>query len=93
VVTAGFCEAVDGRRYNSAVCVTGDGVLGTHRKVHQPLSGDSTYRAGNGFSAFDTPVGRIGMMICYDKAFPESTRSLALDAAHLTLYRRLLSGR
>jgi N-carbamoylputrescine amidase len=69
--------------YNSAVCVTGDGVLGNHRKVHQPLSEDASYGAGNSFAAFDTPVGRVGMMICYDKAFPESARMLALDGAEI----------
>ncbi|WP_020661181.1 carbon-nitrogen hydrolase family protein [Amycolatopsis benzoatilytica] len=83
VVTAGYCEHSDGQLYNSVVCVTGDGVLGNHRKVHQPLSEDTTYRAGTGFSAFDTPVGRLGMLICYDKAFPEAARSLALDGAEI----------
>jgi predicted amidohydrolase len=83
VVCAGYCEADGGLRYNSAVCVTGDGVLGRHRKVHQPLSEDGSYAAGSGFAAFDTPVGRIGMMICYDKAFPESARALALDGAEI----------
>jgi N-carbamoylputrescine amidase len=83
VVTAGYCEIAGGRRYNSAVCVTGDGVLGNHRKVHQPLSEDASYASGDRFHAFDTPVGRIGMMICYDKAFPESARALALDGAEI----------
>jgi predicted amidohydrolase len=83
VVCAGYCEADGGLRYNSAVCVTGDGVLGRHRKVHQPLSEDGSYAAGSGFAAFDTPAGRIGMMICYDKAFPESARALALDGAEI----------
>ncbi|MFF8980860.1 carbon-nitrogen hydrolase family protein [Streptomyces cellulosae] len=83
-VVAGYCEAgVDGRRYNSVVCVNGDGVLGNHRKVHQPLSEDASYASGDRFHAFDTPVGRIGMMICYDKAFPESARALALDGAEI----------
>jgi predicted amidohydrolase len=85
VITAGYCEDAGDVRYNSAVCVTGDGVLGNHRKVHQPLSEDASYRAGTGFRAFDTPVGRLGMMICYDKAFPESARSLALDGAQLVV--------
>jgi predicted amidohydrolase len=40
VVVAGYCETAGDRRYNSVVCVTGDGVLGNHRKVHQPLSED-----------------------------------------------------
>jgi predicted amidohydrolase len=82
-VVAGYCEEADGLRYNSAVCVTGDGVLGNHRKVHQPLGESSSYASGDGFRAFDTPVGRIGMMICYDKAFPESARTLALDGAQI----------
>lgn len=82
-VVAGYCEAADGTRYNSVVCVTGDGVLGNHRKVHQPLSEDASYSSGDRFHAFDTPVGRIGMMICYDKAFPESARALALDGAEI----------
>jgi N-carbamoylputrescine amidase len=84
VVVAGYCEVVpDGTRYNSAVCVNGDGVLGNHRKVHQPLAEDASYGAGDQFTAFDTPVGRIGTMICYDKAFPESARALALDGAEI----------
>ncbi|GII25124.1 apolipoprotein N-acyltransferase [Planosporangium mesophilum] len=83
VVTAGYCERAGSGRFNSAVCVTGDGVLGTHRKVHQPLGEGASYGAGDGFAAFDTPVGRIGMMICYDKAFPESARALALDGAEI----------
>lgn len=82
-VVAGYCEAADGTRYNSVVCVTGDGVLGNHRKVHQPLSEDASYSSGDRFRAFDTPVGRLGMMICYDKAFPESARALALDGAEI----------
>jgi predicted amidohydrolase len=85
VVCAGFCEDAGGIRYNSVVCVSGDGVLGQHRKVHQPLREDASYAAGDAFVAFDTPVGRLGMMICYDKAFPESARSLALAGAEIVV--------
>jgi predicted amidohydrolase len=83
VVTAGYCELADGARFNSAVCVGGGEVLGHHRKVHQPLGEGASYDPGSGFRAFDTPVGRLGMMICYDKAFPEAARSLALDGAEI----------
>jgi predicted amidohydrolase len=83
VVCAGFCEAGEGVVYNSAVCVTGDGVLGLHRKVHQPLREDASYAAGDRFTAFDTPVGPIGMQICFDKAFPEAARAQALDGARI----------
>lgn len=80
-VCLGYAEAAIGGRYNSAICVSGEGVLGAHRKVHQPAGEGLTYLAGDSFSAFDTPVGRIGMLIDYDKTFPESARALALDGA------------
>jgi predicted amidohydrolase len=83
VVCAGLCERDGDDRYNAAVCVSGAGVLGWHRKVHQPLNEAASYRPGTGFTAFDTPVGRLGMLICYDKAFPEAARALALDGAEI----------
>jgi predicted amidohydrolase len=82
-VCVGYAEAAPGGRYNSAICVSGDGVLGTHRKVHQPVRESLAYLAGDSFTAFDTPVGRLGMLIDYDKTFPEAARALALDGAHI----------
>jgi nitrilase len=83
VVCVGYCEADGADRYNAAACVTGDGVLGRHRKVHLPAGEVAAYQAGDRFEAFDSPVGRIGMLIDYDKTFPESARSLALDGAEI----------
>jgi N-carbamoylputrescine amidase len=83
VVTAGLCESDGSSRYNTAVAVSGDGVLGVHRKVHQPLGEGASYQAGSVFEAFETPIGRLGMMICYDKAFPEAARTLALQGAQI----------
>lgn len=80
-VCLGFTEEGNGTRYNTAVCLTGDGILGTHRKVHQPVDEGEFYSPGDEFRVIDTPVGRLGMVIDYDKTFPESTRSLALDGA------------
>jgi predicted amidohydrolase len=83
VVCVGYRESAEGRHFNSAVCVTGDGALGRHRKVHQPVGELSAYAAGHAFTAFDTPAGRLGMLIDYDKTFPEAARSLAGDGAQL----------
>jgi predicted amidohydrolase len=83
VVCVGYCEADGEARYNAAVCLTGDGVLGRHRKVHQPAGESIAYSAGDRFDAFDTPIGRVGMLIDYDKTFPEAARSLALDGAEI----------
>jgi predicted amidohydrolase len=82
-VCVGYAEEALGGRYNAAICVSGDGVLGRHRKVHQPAGESLAYLAGDSFTAFDTPVGRLGMLIDYDKTFPESARALALDGAQM----------
>lgn len=82
-VCIGYTEADGDRHYNTAVCVCGDGILGMHRKVHQPAGESLAYAAGDEFRSFDTPVGRIGMLIDYDKTFPESARTLALDGARI----------
>jgi N-carbamoylputrescine amidase len=82
VVCVGFCEdGGDGIRYNAAACVNGDGLLGRHRKTHLPLDEHRFTTTGDELAAFDTPLGRLGMLICYDKAFPEAARTLALDGA------------
>ncbi|MGV9863384.1 carbon-nitrogen hydrolase family protein [Rhodococcus koreensis] len=83
VITLGFCEADGPTRYNAGVTLYGDGLLGSYRKVHQPLGENLCYAAGDTYAAFDTPVGRLGMQICYDKAFPEAARALALDGAEI----------
>ena len=82
-VCIGYTELSKGLRYNAAACLTGDGILGSHRKVHQPLGESLAYAAGDRFEAFDTPVGRMGMLLDYDKTFPESARALALDGARI----------
>jgi predicted amidohydrolase len=83
VVCVGYTEAGPRAIYSSAVCVSGDGVLGRHRKVHLPPSERFAYTAGDGFAAFDTPVGRVGMLLCYDKLFAEASRTLAADGAEI----------
>lgn len=83
VVCAGYTEPGPDGPYSAAVCVSGDGVLGRHRKVHVPPSEAGRFAPGDGFEAFDTPVGRLGMLLCYDKMFPESGRALALDGAEV----------
>jgi predicted amidohydrolase len=82
-VCFGYTERDGTDLFNAAVCVTGDGILGQARKVHLPPGEAIVYTAGSSFTAFDTPVGRLGMMIDYDKTFPESARTLADQGAQI----------
>lgn len=87
VVCVGFCEdGGDGVRHNVAACVSGDGLHGFHRKIHMPLDEGRFTTPGDRLAAFDTPVGRLGMLICYDKAFPEAARTLTLDGAEVLCF-------
>lgn len=76
----------EGRPGNTAVCIDGTGVLGTHRKVHLPPGELCWYVPGESCAAFDTPVGRVGMLVDYDKTFPEAARSLALSGAEILAF-------
>ena len=71
--------------YNSAVLVGPEGLIARYRKAHLPGLGLDRFVAhGNTpFAVHDTPVGRIGMAICYDIRFPEPTRLLALQGADI----------
>jgi predicted amidohydrolase len=87
VVCVGFCEdGGDGIRHNVAACVSGDGLHHLHRKIHMPLDEGRFTTPGESLAAFDTPVGRLGMLICYDKAFPEAARTLTLDGAEILCF-------
>src|SRR4051794_27940045 len=73
VVCAGYTEArSDGGLHASAVCVSGDGVLGHQRKVHLPPAERFAYTAGDGFAAFDTPVGPLGVPVWYGQTLPRA---------------------
>ncbi len=83
VLCLGMTEDVGGERANTAACLDGRGVLGIHRKVHLPAGEVAWYRAGDRFEAVTTPAGRLGLLVDYDKTFPEAARCLALDGAEI----------
>lgn len=71
--------------YNSAVLVGPEGYVGTYRKVHNPLTERLYVFPGNDYPVFDTKLGKIGLMVCFDIAFPEVARCLALNGAEMIL--------
>lgn len=79
-----------GKVHNTAVLIGPDGhEIGRYRKVQLPIH-EQSRAPGEGFPVFEAPgIGTIGMCICYDMVFPETTRALALGGAdvvfHLTM--------
>lgn len=80
----GLLERDGDTLYNAAILAGPDGLIGSYRKTHLPFLGvDRFVTPGDEFKVFDTALGRIGLIICYDLRFPEATRTLALHGADL----------
>ncbi|MEM0906519.1 MAG: nitrilase family protein [Pseudomonadota bacterium] len=83
-IVGGFCEREGNALYNSAAIVGPEGLIGVYRKAH--LWGEEALvfeRGDVGFPVFQTPIGRIGALICYDGWFPETWRLLAMQGADI----------
>lgn len=81
-----YAEAseIPGIVYNSALlCGPDDITVGNMRKVYLWGEEKLKFRAGNDFPVFDTPIGRIAVLICYDAEFPEPPRIVALEGAEI----------
>jgi beta-ureidopropionase len=100
-----FERAPDGLFYNAAAVIGPDGrVTGKYRKSSIPLMdvARSKEPRGNekfyfepgdlGFPTFPTPFGRIGILICYDRHFPEAARVLGLDGAEIVFVPTATTG-
>jgi len=84
-LVTGMLEADRDRLFNAAVLVGPQGLVGSSRKVHLPMLGIDRFATPGDrpFQVWDTPLGRIGMLICYDLSFPEAARVLMLQGADL----------
>lgn len=76
-----------GRLFNSCPVVGPQGIVGCYRKIHLPYLGVDrfTTEGTDPYRAFDADGMKIGVHICYDGSFPESSRCLALDGADLLI--------
>lgn len=80
----GFVENDRGQLYNSAALVGPLGFIGLYRKIHLYDRENILFEKGElGFSVFDIPFGKVGIMVCFDWIYPESARTLALKGAQL----------
>jgi len=73
--------------YNTAVLVGPDGFIGKYRKMYLPTHSvfeeKRYFRPGYQTAVFETELGKIGLIICYDIFFPEVSRLTRLKGAQL----------
>ncbi|MGE8347381.1 nitrilase family protein [Pseudomonas helleri] len=83
-LAAGLAERDGVQLFDSAVLVGPGGFIGKYRKAHLWNREKLWFTPGNlGFPVFDTPIGRIGLLICWDIWFPEVPRLLSLQGADI----------
>ncbi len=84
LVVGGFCERDGEAFYNTAVVVDQTGVIGHYRKLHLFAEEKASFTPGDrGLPVVETPMGCLGLCICYDLRFVEVVRVLALSGAEL----------
>lgn len=83
-VAGGICERDGEDLYNTAALVGPDGLIGVYRKLHLFDREQLYFRPGNrGLPVFTLPFARVGMIICYDLRFVETTRILGAQGADI----------
>ena len=91
LIGGSFPEAAEGRLYNTCFVFDAAGrQIARHRKVHlfdidiaggQRFRESDTFSPGADLTVFDTPLGRFGVVICFDIRFPELMQLMALYGA------------
>lgn len=87
VIVGGVAEKENDKLYNTAIVIHQGKIIGKYRKTHLfPLTSEKEYfTPGNELKVFDTPVGKMGIMICYEIRFPEIARKLTKMGAEMLI--------
>ena len=83
----GFLEKSGSNLLNTAILLDPEGdIIGKYSKTHFAQGytiNPSCYITGEEYPVFDTPFGKVGMLICYDRQLPEPARIIALKGAQI----------
>lgn len=79
-IVFGSMERLFNMVFNTGVLISG-GRIRRYRKVH--VHWIERFEGGKRFSVFDSACGKVGILVCFDAAFPESARVLALKGARI----------
>jgi predicted amidohydrolase len=90
-VAGGTLTCRRGRYYNTALLQDPEGkVIASYDKTHLPRTPENSesdfLTPGDELPVFDTPLGKIGFLICWDILFPETFEVLALKGAELIIH-------
>lgn len=86
VVPGSFIEEETGELYNTTYYIDASGeVLSRYRKINLWLPERSYITPGNELSVFDTRFGKVGLIICWDIAFPELFREMVKQGVKIVL--------
>ncbi len=86
VVIIGFAELDGETLYNSAALIEPGVETRIYRKSHLPILGfDRFATAGTSLPVFQTRLGKIGILVCFDLRPPEPTRCMALEGAEIVI--------
>lgn len=85
LVIAGVVEREGGKLYNSVCLVHRGEVIGKYRKILPfPLTDERRhFTPGSELKVFETPYGKVGVLVCYEVRFPEMARKLVKEGAEL----------
>jgi len=93
IIAGSIPEKYENKIYNTSYIVNDAGkIISKHRKVHLfdvdvkdgiIFKESEILTAGNKISVVSTPLGKIGVAICYDMRFPEVIRKMALEGAQI----------
>jgi predicted amidohydrolase len=82
-VVAGMGDLQAGVVYNAVFAAGPGGYLGKQRKLHIPDAEYRYYGPGSSFNVLDIGVCKLGVSVCFDNWFPETSRVLALKGAEV----------
>ncbi len=83
-IAAGIPEENNGKLFNSCALYSPEGFIGKYRKIHLFHKETLLFERGNTPPpVFNTPIGKIGLMICFDWIYPEVARTMALRGAQI----------
>ena len=80
-ILAGLVEKENEKIYNTYVCVSKDGMVAKHRKLHPFIS--KHVSSGNEYCVFDLLGWKCGILICYDNNVIENVRATSLLGAEI----------